>query len=219
MQDDGTIVTGVEYVQGSDAKVRLGQDEGAFVIPFFNHPSHGLPRLKEKLIIEAAPRTYAGRKCLSGRGRWTGALLHIRTLNLAFPAHKGSDFGALSNVWRGAETMNEVFGQSGQRSNPKQEQLVALDDGETVFVADANARYMGVLCRTGQLNSFPADKNALASFLARRAKAKCWNSHRALLWTYFTLERLGVLGYWSIELANRTTSLERSSGEQSNVRS
>lgn len=171
-------------------------------------PDGSLPRGEGYNLVEgAALRIPNGPRFIGGRGSWTGALLRISTFKLNFDPDRSSYFQGMVNLYPGAETLAPAFVQLGDRQHADQHQLLAIEDKESVFVADRGQRYIKVTCNAGSLSVTPALKTELGYFLVKRAEAKLYDV-KSLMWTWHTLDRLHLGHLWSKVLQDRLRLLQ-----------
>jgi hypothetical protein len=181
-------------------------------VPFVNEVNFGWPTLNkdEDRVIAASFVTGGGKRRLTGRGTWDGAIVKISVPGLDFSTnlfHAKFDIG---NVWPGAETLDGAYVQVGGRDSASQHQLVLITPGTTTYVADLSGRYIGLRWDTvyQALRVVEPTVDGIAEFLARRAERHC-KTHRALTWTLKTLERLDKQKYWSRTLNDRLRGASR----------
>jgi hypothetical protein len=165
------------------------------------------PSCSEGRLIQAAPY---GKQILTGKAEWAGGMFFVATQGLQFDRSLSTSIN-ISNAWPGAETlrMDQWFVQSGRRNSLIQQQLIAFKDGESMFVADQNHRYILITWSSGRFSTEPASVEQFAQALSERAKSLMYqcHAHSMLTWTFHTLEGLKMLRYWTVDLAQRRAEL------------
>ncbi|OGG48734.1 hypothetical protein A2704_03245 [Candidatus Kaiserbacteria bacterium RIFCSPHIGHO2_01_FULL_54_36b] len=192
--------------------LRVAPEDGRDVfLSFMRNQSDGsMPRLDGPKLVEGAPcHNLTGLPAIKGRGKWKGALLRISTFNLRFAEKGSSYFGPISNGWAGAEIIDGAFIQIGARNDVDQHQLVAIEDGTSIVVADRHHRYMEIWVDYGELQGGPAAKELLGSVLVARLDKNLQRArHEALMWTRHTLDQIGLLSIWPERFEKRRRALE-----------
>ncbi len=196
LENNGTIKQGIPT--NGRGHVCVGRGNACRMVPL----DADCVLSEEHDLLEARP--LCGH--LEARETWLGSLIFVWTLSLDFRASASSRFD-ISNAWPGLECLNPIFAQVGSRHERHQEQLVAIEDGETVFVGDHYQHYIAINCNAGQLAVTPAEKAMFARYLATRAEQL--RTHAALKWTFHTLHRLGMGHYWTPVLTQRLRAAEQ----------
>lgn len=181
-------------------------------------PDGTVPKIIDETLLEARPchdevaTNLLGKRLLS-KGTWQGALLYINANKLWFEEHLATEF-RIQNAWPGAETVTKPFLERGARGTSMREQLLAVEDGESVIVADRNGqpqnrpRYITYTCNRGALTHRPTYAYELAAGLAERA-LRLNLSRDGLAWTKHTLHDLDYSSAWTDELEEKMNKASR----------
>ncbi len=129
------------------------------------------------------------------------ALLFLQTKDLCFSCDVSVRL-PITNVWPGAETLTTLRAQAGRRNESSQAQLITIDEGTPLFVADQRAHYMQLEYVDGCLKTQWVDARLFAQYLVQRAERMPNQTHQALLWTLGTLRALDCPQYWTRNLAD-----------------
>ncbi|MBI5457122.1 hypothetical protein HY971_00125 [Candidatus Kaiserbacteria bacterium] len=198
-------MSGLRSVNGPT--VTVGVIGNSVTLDLAQAPDGSLPRCEGEDLLEGAPfRILNGPRQIIGRGDWQGALLQVSTFRLDFSEDLSRQY-KVRDSWPGAQSIGDPFVQVRKRSFADQHQLVAIEDGAFVIVADRAARYIRIDCHECQLTAGPVEKVDFGRLLVARAELLS-HSLKVLTWTWYTLRDL-ELGYlWTDTLQQRMTALK-----------
>ena len=200
---DGTPIKGIPLARNKRViGLQYERDDVTVTIPFAIRDNQH-PRTKQRMLYEGLPRVNEStqQRYILPRGTWDGALLLVETRNLTFSDDAIATALDVANAWAGAEALTPAFLQLGRRTDTDQIQLVAIEKGAGVFIADQQARYVHVHNTGERLVNRDVRVEDFAWYLARRAEVHPRKTHAMLTWTFKTLERLGMLKFWTQSLA------------------
>jgi hypothetical protein len=203
MRSDGwgcDSITGV--TRGS---VRIGRlnDGRAVLLPMLPNPKdHSMPVAHDGNLFLAAPAWIPGQgPALMGHGNWKGGLLLLDTADLKFASEGSSDFGPFGTIPAGAEVPGGAFVQVGGRGSHEERQLLAIEDGSYVVIADHHYRYMTVWCENETMHGGPALLQDLGYTLVKRLGPQA--GREELRWTRDRLNLLRLSSFWTSALERR----------------
>lgn len=141
------------------------------------------------------------------RGSWPHAVLYIDTMCYDFenvPALRTR----ISNAYPGAEGIVPHVVQMGRRRDQHQKQLVVLEMGKPVYVADQHARYVAYTWDGEMVKPTTPTMRNMCDFIIAYARANC-HTHPRLLWAKKNLENMGMASSWPADLAQRMSDADR----------